>query len=180
MSDWASDMHARIAAAIKKHRGTERSAQDIADETKRLGYAMSRAQIANYESGRKKNLDIAELLILAAALNVPPLVLLYPDLPGGDVEVTPGHPRSSWDAYLWASGAGTAIAEPSPGARLVEASFKRHRLTRELGGVTVNAALYAHDAVLRDARELEIARLRAELDRANAVIRESGGVLKDA
>jgi transcriptional regulator with XRE-family HTH domain len=56
---------------------------------------ISRTQIANYESGRKKNLDIAELLILAAALDVPPLVLLYPDLPAGKVEIIPDRPGTS-------------------------------------------------------------------------------------
>jgi transcriptional regulator with XRE-family HTH domain len=179
MGDWAADLHARIAAAIKKHR-EPRSAQDIADTTARLGYPISRAQIANYESGRKKNLDIAELLILAAALDVPPLVLLYPDLPAGDVEIIPCEPGNSWDAYLWATGIGAGSAEPSPGARLVEASFDKHRLTRDLGRLTVNAGLYAHDAVRRESIELETSAVRAELDRANGVIRESGGVLNDA
>jgi transcriptional regulator with XRE-family HTH domain len=181
MTQWEVDMHARIAAAIKKHRAG-RSAQDVADRTAELGYPISRTQIANYESGRKKNLDIAELLILAAALDVPPLVLIYPDLPAGKVEIIPGQPpATSWDAYLWATGIGMSSAEPSTGARLVEASLERHRLTRELARLTVNAALYAHDdAALRESRELEIDRVRAELDRANAVIRESGGVLNNA
>jgi predicted transcriptional regulator len=30
------------------------SAQELADETERLGHGISRSQIANYESGRKK------------------------------------------------------------------------------------------------------------------------------
>jgi transcriptional regulator with XRE-family HTH domain len=59
-----------MAAAIKSARAS-RSAQWLADETERLGYPISRAAIANYESGRKKGLDVAELLVLAAALNCP-------------------------------------------------------------------------------------------------------------
>src|SRR5436189_2455562 len=85
--------------AVRSARGS-RSAQEIADETARLGYPLSRSQIANLESGRKRSLDIAELLIIAAALEVPPVTLLYPDLPNGEVEVLPGQFVSSTVALL--------------------------------------------------------------------------------
>ena len=73
-------VHRRIVAAIKSARANH-SAQWLADETERLGYPISRAQIANYESGRKKGLDIAELLVLAAALRIPPLTSCSPNYP---------------------------------------------------------------------------------------------------
>src|ERR1700757_3524960 len=92
-----------MAAGIKSGRGN-RSAQWLADETERLGYPISRAAIANYESGRKKGLDVAELLVLAAALRIPPLTLLFPQLPDGPVEVLPGVQTTSWDAAAWFSG----------------------------------------------------------------------------
>ena len=66
------------------------SAQELADETERLGYPVSRSQIANYESGRKQGLDVAEFLILAAALDIPPALLLFPTFPDDTVEVLPG------------------------------------------------------------------------------------------
>src|SRR5258705_3974854 len=89
--DWAEGLHRRMAAAIKAARAS-RSAQWLADETERLGYPISRAAIANYESGRKKGLDVAELLVLAAALRIPPLTILFPELPDGQVEVLSGVP----------------------------------------------------------------------------------------
>src|SRR5271156_692638 len=101
--DWAEDLHRRVAAAIKAARGS-RPAQWLADETQRLGYPISRAAIANYESGRKKGLDVAELLVLAAALRIPPLAILFPQLPAGSVEVLPDMETTSWEAAAWFSG----------------------------------------------------------------------------
>jgi hypothetical protein len=101
--DWAEDLHRRVVAAIKAARGS-RPAQWLADETERLGYPISRAAIANYESGRKKGLDIAELLVIAGALRIPPVALLFPQLPDGPVEVLPGTETTSWEAAEWFSG----------------------------------------------------------------------------
>ncbi|MEX3771675.1 XRE family transcriptional regulator, partial [Mycolicibacterium fortuitum] len=63
--EWVDELHRRVAAAIKAARAS-RSAQWLSDETERLGFPISRAAIANYESGRKKGLDLTELLVLAA------------------------------------------------------------------------------------------------------------------
>ena len=180
MSQWDAGVHSRIAGAIKKHR-SGRSAQELADRTAELGYPISRAQIANYESGRKKNLDIAELLILAAALGVPPLVLLYPDLPDGIVEIIPGQPVSSMTAYMWATGMGRSFTRPdstpTDGERLISAVRERFELVRELGRLLVAAADPSTDAKILEARRTE---LRARINGLEAQIREAGGVIKDA
>jgi transcriptional regulator with XRE-family HTH domain len=179
MSDWAADLHARIAAAIKKQRGSERSAQDIADRTAELGYAMSRAQIANYESGRKKNLDIAELLIIAAALDIPPLVLLYPDLPAGDVEIIPNCPGNSFDAYLWAAGLVPPFLNtgtPSKGSQLIAAVRRRHELMADLAGLLVEKSKARNDTA-RESLASRQAELTREIRRQNALISDTGGVL---
>lgn len=47
---------------------------------------------------------MTDLLALAAALEVPPLQLLFPDLPFGEVEALPGVVERSVDAALWAGG----------------------------------------------------------------------------
>lgn len=70
------------------------------------------AQIANYESGRKKGLDITELLVLAAALNISPVCLIYPGpyeqtidvLPGRAADAKPPIRMSQFDAVQWFSG----------------------------------------------------------------------------
>lgn len=103
MTQWDVEMHVRIAGAIKAARG-KRSAQWLADRTADLGYPISRAQIANYESGRKKNLDIAELLVIAAALDTSPVNLVFPGPYDAQVEFLPGRHESELDAAEWFSG----------------------------------------------------------------------------
>lgn len=171
-------MHARIAAAIKQHRAG-RSAQDIADRTAELGYPISRTQIANYESGRKKNLDIAELLILAAALDIPPLVLLYPDLPAGEVEIIPNRPGNSFDAYLWATGIAPPFLNPgtpSKGSQLITAVRRRHELMAKLASLLVEKSK-ARDDTARESLASQQTELAREIGRQNALINDVGGVL---
>ena len=43
-------------------------------------------------------------MVLAAALEVPPVELLFPDLPDGEVEALPGRVTTSWQAVQWFSG----------------------------------------------------------------------------
>jgi len=87
---WGGVLHQRLAAAIRNAREGRMSAQELADETARLGYPISRSQIANYESGRKRRLDVAEITVLAAALNTSPVALLYPGPYDKEIEVLPG------------------------------------------------------------------------------------------
>lgn len=92
-------MNRRIAQAVKVARG-ELSAQELADRTKELGHHVTRDTIANLESGRKKSVDIPELLILAKALEVPPISLIYPALLHGEVQDMPDHTATTEDAIL--------------------------------------------------------------------------------
>lgn len=103
MNQWEVDLHARIARVIKKTRG-KRSAQWLAERTAELGYPMTRAQIANYESGRKKRLDIAEFLVLCAALDTSPVSLLFPGPYEKPQEVIPGHAPAAFFGAQWWSG----------------------------------------------------------------------------
>lgn len=182
MTQWEADLHKRIAGAIKKHR--RGSAQELADRTAELGYPISRAQIANYESSRKKNLDIAELLILAAALDVPPMVLLYPDLPDGEVEVIPHRPGTSWAAYMWATGMAPSFtkpeATPTDGEELISAVRERSELIVELARIHIESGLHANDTELKKSLKSRRAEVSVRIRRLNAIIREVGGVVNDA
>src|SRR6478752_7847850 len=127
---WDQATHTRIATAIRNaRRRREMSAQELADATTRLGLPVSRSQIANYESGRKHSLDVAELLILAAALEIPPALLLFPTFPDGKVELIPGRMVDTNRAVDWLSGASTMEVGPSTaGTELVDAVAARARL----------------------------------------------------
>ncbi|MFC9761380.1 helix-turn-helix domain-containing protein [Rhodococcus jostii] len=109
---WAEETITRIARAIREARG-ERSAQWLADRTAELGHPISRVAISNLEVGRKSGLDIADLIILARALEVSPVQLIYPGLMDEPVEVVPQQSISSADALFWFTGEGA----PNPGVR---------------------------------------------------------------
>lgn len=110
---WVQSLHERIAEAIRDARRGRMSAQQLADETKRLGYPMTRSQIANYENGRKLSLDVAELMVLAAALRVPPVSLLFGGPPDEHWEVLPGQKDATVAALAWFTG-DPELAWPGP------------------------------------------------------------------
>ncbi len=193
--DWVEGLHRRIVAAIKSARAN-RSAQWLADETERLGYPISRAAIANYESGRKKGLDVAELLVLAAALRIPPLTLLFPQLPDGPVEVLPGYETTSWDAATWFSGEASSPNpdhDPWPTSKefeLLRAVRNRHsqllataqflEFAQRLGRTPRDGRRFMRpdDPEIRAFKE-QLQTLKQEITRLDQVIRENGGVFDD-
>jgi hypothetical protein len=77
------------------------SAQDVADETKRLDRPISRDQLTSYEIGRRSSLDVADLLVIAAALGTSPLALLFPGNPDQPVEMLPGQTETTLAASMW-------------------------------------------------------------------------------
>lgn len=99
--DWSTQLRAHIASAVRAKRVKRgMSASALADATEGV---ITRDTIANLESGRKRVIDIAELIVLAKALDVAPVSLIYPRT--NDVEAYPGgDPRSGLDATLWFAG----------------------------------------------------------------------------
>ncbi|OZC80534.1 transcriptional regulator [Rhodococcus sp. 06-418-5] len=113
---WAEQLVARVAGEVRRLRGKEHSALSaakLADRTVDIGFGISRSVVADLETGRKKSIDVPELLVLAAALGVSPAQLLYPDLPKGPVEILPGLEQESHDALRWFSGE-AGLMKPSP------------------------------------------------------------------
>ena len=69
----------QIASAVRAVREKRQlSASALADAT---DGAITRDTIANLESGRKRVIDVGEVIILAKALGVSPLSLIYPPSP---------------------------------------------------------------------------------------------------
>lgn len=69
--------------------------------------------VKNLESGRKASMTIADFVVLADVLGVPPVTLLFPLGTSATVEVLPGREVSTWDALAWFTGE-TAMDEPAP------------------------------------------------------------------
>ncbi|KDQ02032.1 transcriptional regulator [Rhodococcus sp. NPDC060176] len=126
----------RIGSAIKAIRG-EKSAQWLSERTAELGHKISRSTITDIENKRRKYISTSEVCILAFALNVPPVRLLYPSIPDGLVEVVPGVTLDSFSAVQWFAGEGLIPRldleihgmKPSEGTRVL--GFVRHKAELE-------------------------------------------------
>lgn len=133
-------MAARIGQAVKASReqkAPKLSAARLAEATERCGYAMTKAQISDLELGRKKTVTVPELIALALALELPPVQLLYPNLPDGQVEVWPNHERRSVLAAQWFSGELSRVqasdyAAPSDGEHAAGTGVEAVELARKL------------------------------------------------
>ncbi|MFJ9370953.1 hypothetical protein ACIRRA_41985 [Nocardia sp. NPDC101769] len=101
--DWANEQVAAIGDAIRTLRG-DRSAQWLSDQTEALGYKVSRSAISDIENRRRKYVTIAELTVIAWALSVPPIRLMFPAYPDGQTEILPGTHLDSFTAATWFSG----------------------------------------------------------------------------
>lgn len=94
-----------IAAVVKARRtALGLTAAGVAERTE-VGKPLTRAVISDLETGRKKTLDVTELVTLAAALELPPTALLFPDI-SAEIEVLPGKPTDGLTALGWFVGAG--------------------------------------------------------------------------
>lgn len=141
--EWAPDLVRRVGIAIKKARGT-RSANWLSDRTAALGYRISPSVIAKLDSGHRGSvLSVAELFVLAAALEVPPALLLFPSYPDGAVKLLPELEVWAWGAVDWLSGSSPLpelldhgksgdLPQPNNGTALVGAYARRRAVEDEI------------------------------------------------
>lgn len=105
-TNWESITTQRVGRQLRKSRKELKlSAQGLADRTSELGHPIGRATITDLETGRRQSVTVAELLILAAALKISPVALLYADqFADGEVEMLPGMTTTAAHAALWSTG----------------------------------------------------------------------------
>jgi transcriptional regulator with XRE-family HTH domain len=112
--DWAATLARDIAGQIRRHRlARELSAQQLADRCAALGMEIPRSVIANLEIGRRPTVSVAELLILAAALEVPPVALIAPLGQEPETRILPNRELITFDAILWMSGEARLPDDPA-------------------------------------------------------------------
>lgn len=128
-----ADRFGQAVSAERKRRGW--TAAKLSERTRELGYPMHRIAISKIETGsRSGKLDVAEVITLALALELPPVELLFAELPDGKVEVWPGVESSSIEALQWFSGdAPTSEMNPGPNPNI--GTTERVRRSRELAGL---------------------------------------------
>lgn len=103
--DWSTRLALSVAREVRRHRQAQGlSAQQLADRCDRLGMPIQRSVLANLESGRRTTVTIAEVLVLARALNVPPGTLIFPAGYEAQTEVLPGAYTEPGFAVEWLAG----------------------------------------------------------------------------
>ena len=101
-----------IAGEVRRYR-KERglSGQQLAERCSQLGLEISRATITDLENGRRVSVTVAELLVLAQALAISPLLLVIPLARQDSVEILPGRDVEAWDAARWWRGDGSCLGD---------------------------------------------------------------------
>ncbi|MBF8171130.1 helix-turn-helix transcriptional regulator [Streptomyces olivaceus] len=98
--EWVDRIQSNVAGEVRRRRKEMGwSAQELADRCEQLGHPIPRNVIANMESGRRANLPLVDVMVLAAALETYPVCLIFPV---GYVEQTQELPFQhlvpTWDA----------------------------------------------------------------------------------
>lgn len=118
----------------------------------------------NLESGRKASITVADFVVLADVLGVPPVTLLFPLGASAIVEVLPGQEVSAWDALAWFTGE-TPLDEPAAEgtARDVLDRFRHHG---DLVGAATSSYALARERRRTASTTLDRARRATLLQRA--------------
>ena len=179
-TSWEVQLVSQVAAAMKRARG-RRSARELSEETDRIGYHRSMSVIGKLSSGGR-DLRLAEFLVFAALLDVPPALLLFDGYPDGVVEYLPGREATSKQAVDWFSGTSRLPAGPvgeptrgNIGTDLVAAVARRSEMTSKLidlaamvcdaGGVAEDFAAERRDQLITELTglTLQINELKSKL-----------------
>lgn len=111
---WELKLAGQFGLAVQARRkALKMTAQQLAERTAELGYPITRVAISKIEgNARAGKLGVAELLVLAAALDIPPVLLLAPGFPtNGQVETRPGYDVDSRQAVKWFSGVAATLVK---------------------------------------------------------------------
>jgi transcriptional regulator with XRE-family HTH domain len=101
--DWHRALSARIGKAVADRRkALGMTAQRLSERCKELGAPIHRTTITKIENGRPR-FDLGELLVLAAALNTSPLMLILSGPYNEKVELVPGREIVGFNAAQWIS-----------------------------------------------------------------------------
>lgn len=109
---------------------------------------MKRSVLANFEGGRRPALSVAELIVLARILEVPPIQLLFPVGRQTETSAWPEGPVPTWDALKWFTGEAVWIPQPADSNLTALQTIKDVQLFRQ------------HDAAelaVQDARRMILA-----------------------
>lgn len=104
---WAVDRAGEFGRVVSALRAKlQLSAVELSNRTREIGYPITRSTIAKIESNsRNGKFDVAEVMVLAAALEVSPAHLLFPSYPDGGVRAVPRDNMTGQEAWDWMTNA---------------------------------------------------------------------------
>jgi transcriptional regulator with XRE-family HTH domain len=174
---WHRATAERVGKAVARFRkDAHLTAQQLAERCKELGAPIHRTTITKIEGGRSR-FDLGEWLILAAALNVPPVVLLYPDMPDGQVEIIPGETDASFVALGWVTGQAVSLFSDKVTKAEMLAGATRRRFDLMVALPDLRTSADDADERVRASARLRRDSIMDEILRLEALIRECGGYL---
>lgn len=102
---WANILSRHFGEAVHFHRNRlQLSAVQLSNRTKEIGYPITRGTIAKIEGNhRNGKMDVAEVLTLAAALEISPVDLIFPRYPSFGTQATPRFLTTAAEAQAWMS-----------------------------------------------------------------------------
>jgi transcriptional regulator with XRE-family HTH domain len=177
----------RVGAAVRARRLEQgMSAVQLSKRTAELGYPITRGTIAKIESNsRNGKLDLTEVMALAAALEVPPILLVYPDGPFKPIEMLPDMPEDSIRAAMWFTGEWTEARQSVLAKKLASGSgaqpieLMREFITAQRMMMDAATEMPKRIYEVREAQAL-VDELQLELDEKNARRTQSFGSGGDA
>ncbi len=148
---WELEFSGRVGAAVQSRRkALKLTALQLAERTKKLGYPITRVAISKIETNsRAGKLDIAELFVLAEALEIPVALLLFLGFPEGSVQLLPGYETNGPDAVDWLAG-----AKPLPAQILGDGNYGDRHPPND--GITIINQIKFRETIERELHQHEL------------------------
>lgn len=181
--DWMAQVSTTIASEVRRIR-QERgmSAQRLSDRCAELGAPIPRTVLSNLENGRRGNVTVAEMLVLAAALDVPPATLVFPVGYQAAVESLPGQAQPPTSAIEWLAGL-KQVGDAATKKSVPLYRFQKHeRNVQALGALLAQVAWENSEKRRRELDDMSVRRAMVEeevrhlRDRALRASRELAGI----
>jgi len=134
--DWAERLTRSVVQEIRRRRDAKGwTVARLAERCSELGYPIKRTTFSNLEGGLRKSIGLAELVVIAAALELPPALLAVPLGQAETVEVLPGSECGQWTAFKWFTGQGVG-----PGREHLAPFVEHAEWATEVLAATANVA----------------------------------------
>jgi len=170
--DWAERLTQSVVQEIRRRRDAKGwTVARLAERCSELGYPIKRTTFSNLEGGLRKSIGLAELVVIAAALELPPALLAVPLGQAETVEVLPGQEVGQWTAFKWFCG------QSGPGREHLAPFVEHAECATDVLDATDNAARWNAWADEAEA-DTERQRLTEQAELAEKLVRSAERALR--